>query len=192
MSKTYLISDTHLGHRGIQRLRPRFQSEEDHHEHVFEGMSRLTKYDTLYLLGDIAFTEDWLARLGTLACNLQVFLGNHDFSANKLKQYLRKGKYEIHCFKSKHRSWLSHCPIHPMEIRNRRFNIHGHTHYVHMLDEEGVPDPRYINVCCEYTNYQPITIEHATSQEFYYTRVSLHSSPFFQSMIPTNVPRSTL
>lgn len=183
MSRVYLLSDPHLGHINITAFRPQFATAEEHHEHIFEGMAKLSKRDTLIISGDICMNEVWAARLGTLRCNLVFYLGNHDNSARFLSQYLQPGKYIIHGFQSRNKYWLSHCPIHPMEIRNRLGNIHGHTHYCHMVDEDGIPDSRYINVCCEYTNFQPITWEYAVSKEYYYQRVQLHASDLFQSYI---------
>lgn len=183
MSKIYLLSDLHLGHKNITSFRPQFTSAEEHDEYILEGLSRLSKYDTLILPGDIAFTEEAAARLGTLRCNLELYLGNHDYTANLLSKFLRKGKYIIHGFQSRKGYWLGHYPIHPQEMRNRRGNIHGHLHCAHITDEDGIPDSRYINVCCEYTDYKPITWEYAISNEYYYHRVQKHSTKQFQSII---------
>lgn len=183
MNKTYLLSDPHLGHRNIHLFRKQFATSEEHHEHVFENIAKLDKTDTLILSGDVVFDEEWASRLSQVRCNLKLYLGNHDYSANHLLQFLRRGKAEIHGFESRKGYWLSHCPIHPQEMRNRRGNIHGHTHYAHIVDENGVPDSRYINVCCEYTNYQPITWEYAISNEYYYHRVQMHATEQFQFII---------
>jgi hypothetical protein len=48
--------------------------------------------------------------------------------------------------------WLSHCPIHPEELRGKK-NIHGHTHY-HNID-----DSRYFNVSMENIEYKPVNID---------------------------------
>ncbi len=53
---------------------------------------------------------------------------------------------------SKKGCWLSHCPIHPEELRGK-FNISGHIHN-HVIN-----DPRYANVCLENTNYQPVDMK---------------------------------
>jgi calcineurin-like phosphoesterase family protein len=49
--------------------------------------------------------------------------------------------------------WLSHCPIHPQELRNRKANIHGHLH------GSVLNDPRYFDVCPEKHNYQMVDYE---------------------------------
>ncbi len=64
--------------------------------------------------------------------------------------------------------WLSHAPIHPMELRGKK-NIHGHCHPYLMTKEvygETVVDDRYINVCVEYVGYTPIKWEYAISEEY--------------------------
>lgn len=50
-------------------------------------------------------------------------------------------------------TWISHCPIHPQELRNRDGNIHGHLH------NSIVPDLRYFNVNLDVNGYDfvPLT-----------------------------------
>ena len=64
---------------------------------------------------------------------------------------------------AKYGFWLSHAPIHPNELRGRK-NIHGHVHneavtYYDEIFEIEAPDPNYINVCCDVTDYKPISLE---------------------------------
>jgi hypothetical protein len=51
--------------------------------------------------------------------------------------------------------FLTHCPVHPLELNypDVRGNIHGHIH-----DKE-VGESRYWCVSCERVDYKPITIE---------------------------------
>ena len=47
--------------------------------------------------------------------------------------------------------WLSHCPIHPDELRGK-LSLHGHTH------NHNIDDPRYFNTSCENIDYTPISL----------------------------------
>ena len=49
--------------------------------------------------------------------------------------------------------WMSHCPIHSDEMRNRIGNIHGHTHK-HSIDDE-----RYYNVSLDVHDYKFIEFD---------------------------------
>ena len=42
--------------------------------------------------------------------------------------------------------------MHPEEIRNRKLNIHGHTHY-YKIEQEG---DKYYNVCPEHHKWKPV------------------------------------
>jgi calcineurin-like phosphoesterase family protein len=119
----------------------------------------ITKRDTIYFLGDIAFTPESLEKnMKKLKyCHKKILiLGNHDYC--DIKEY---AKYfdEIHGFLSYKSFWLSHCPIHPQELRNRKANIHGHLH------GSVLEDPRYFDVCPEKHNYQMVDYEEI--KEFY-------------------------
>ena len=49
--------------------------------------------------------------------------------------------------------WLSHCPIHPLELRGREGNAHGHLHL------EKLNDKRYFNVNIDVNNYEFVTFD---------------------------------
>lgn len=75
----YIISDTHLGHNSIHKFRDGFSSAEDHHDRIYEGLCKIPKRATLFLLGDIAFTPEWLQKIKDLPCQNKILLvGNHD------------------------------------------------------------------------------------------------------------------
>lgn len=182
----WIISDTHLGHKGIEHFRKRARPENigakwdvvtnplipmssgEQHEAVYESLAQIPKRATLFLLGDIAFTKVWLDRIKKLPCkNKILFAGNHclprkDISMKDLVDTYEQ-VYALHKYKG---YWMQHSPIHQQELRGKR-DIHGHTHYQLMLDENGQPDPRYINVCCEYTGHKPITWEYAISDQYW-------------------------
>lgn len=150
-----LSSDLHLGHRAICKYRTQFTSEEEHNETVFENLATgVNKRDSLILLGDVAFTKEWLYRLNEIHCvKKTLILGNHDTDRQITIKELAEVFDSIHSLWSNRNVWFSHCPIHPQELRSRKFNIHGHLH------DSIVDDPRYINVCLEHTNYKPISYQ---------------------------------
>lgn len=166
--KRYICSDLHLGHSNIHRFRSQFKTAEDHHELVFNNLQELQgKRSMLFLLGDVAFTDEWVDKITDLRFGRKVLLlGNHDtdrkININKLFGWFD----EVHSLLSYKGTWLSHCPIHPIEIRKKHMNIHGHTHPYLMLDNSREVDNKYRNVCMEYTNYKPIDFEFVVSDDY--------------------------
>lgn len=149
------MSDLHLGHRNICKYRTEFSTEQEHSETLFENLATATKKrDVLYLMGDVAFSKEWLERIKGIRCNNKVLIvGNHDLEFGITMRDLVDTYDKVFSLLSYRNYWWSHCPIHPDELRKRKGNIHGHTHG-HVLD-----DSRYINACVEHTNYKPITFE---------------------------------
>lgn len=172
MSKIVMWSDLHLDHKGIsKRFRPSFSSDEEHNEVLFDRLaSKVTKRDVMLLAGDIAFSLEWLNRIGSIPCIKRVLiLGNHDTEGRGgVEGYHHAAIFdEIHGLLKKGPFWLSHCPIHPQELRGK-VNIHGHTHFYNiqkevprtgLREEHEVDDPRYINICPEQTDYHPVVYQ---------------------------------
>jgi calcineurin-like phosphoesterase family protein len=80
---------------------------------------------------------------------INVISGNHCYLP-----YYNHSKIEMqNGLVSKYGFWLSHCPIHPNEMRKKTHNIHGHIHI------EVIDDPRYICVSCEQVNYTPVLLD---------------------------------
>ena len=153
------MSDLHLGHSNICKYRTNFSSAEEHHNTIFENLAtNLHKRDTLYLLGDVAFDKYWLSKIKGLNCRHKLLIaGNHDLERGIHMKDLVDTYDDVKALYSKRNVWFSHCPIHPQELRGRTCNITGHLHNQLVLDEEGLPDKRYINVCVEHTDYKPIS-----------------------------------
>ena len=182
MSRLMITSDLHLGHKSITKYRPQFTKEE-HDEIIFDNLaSNITKRDTLFLLGDIAFTLDWHIKVAAIKCKHKVIiLGNHD-TDRSVKVHQFAGLYDkVHGLLSHRGYWWSHCPIHPQEMRGRTGNIHGHMHGNNIWDPREFPDAspeelvatvgaglmtqldtRYLNACVEHTNFKPISFEELT------------------------------
>ena len=153
MSKVYFTSDWHFGHSAILKYRPNFKSIEEHDKAFIDNFNDIVKKrDTVFFLGDIAFTDEALEQLKKLNyCHKKIlYLGNHD--------YLDTEKYlevfdEVHAFRSWKSYWLSHCPIHPQELRNRKGNIHGHLH------GSVLSDFRYFDVSPEKHDFKLVDYE---------------------------------
>lgn len=147
-----LISDPHLGHRAIAKYRPWVTSVE-HNTNLFvqHWRKEIGKKFIVYMLGDVAFDDASLEVIGNLPGRKILIKGNHDdMVSTKLQADVFE---EIHGIITYKKFWLSHAPIHPTEMRNRRGNVHGHTHAGIMEKKtwygKTIPDPRYINVCVD-------------------------------------------
>ena len=166
MSSVFFISDLHLGDKNICNFRSGFNSLEEHDETVKDNiLSSVNKRSKLFLLGDIAFTEgagDWIVNELLERCpNTVIVLGNHCSDSKERRgnivKYVKAG-INIHGLTTYKDAWLSHCPIHPNEMRKKSMNIHGHLHSnnVECIGSDHVDDIWYFNVSCENVNYKPI------------------------------------
>lgn len=160
MSRLMFSSDLHLGHANVCKWRTQFDFVEQHDDYIIEKHKAvLNKRDTWICLGDVAFTKEGLLRLKGIVCQRKILiLGNHCTERGlTVADYLEVFD-EVHSMKKCSyqgvKYWITHCPIHPMEMRKCNLNIHGHMH------EHSLDDPRYVNACLEHTNYEPIWIEH--------------------------------
>lgn len=154
MSNIWFISDLHYGHENMAKKRG-FSCSEDQDEFMIEQInSTVKKRDTLWILGDVTMEKPYYEFLDQLRGIKKVCLGNHDKLSHvpELLGYVNH-VFGIHKYK-KH--WLSHCPIHPSELRGLP-NIHGHVHEntVSTGDES---DKLYVNVSCEVLNFKPISL----------------------------------
>lgn len=154
MSKTYFTSDWHLGHKNIIKYRPQFKDIQDHDNTLINNFNSVVrKRDVVYFLGDILFTEESLELFKKLNyCRKVLILGNHDYLSTK---YYLEVFDEVRGFISFKNYWLSHCPIHPQELRNRIGNIHGHLHASILKDTNN----KYFDVCPEKHNFQLVDFE---------------------------------
>lgn len=138
-----MSSDLHFGHRNIGKYRADIgldTSQKNEDAICDEWSSLIKKRDIVYILGDAAFTENAVDLYQKLPGTKYLIPGNHDNLP--MTSYLRAFDKVMGCISYK-RFWLSHFPIHPLELRKRPC-IHGHVH------TETIPDSRYINVCCDH------------------------------------------
>ena len=152
MTRLLVTSDLHLGHKNICKYREQFNSSEEHDEVLWDNLaSSVNKHDTVFFLGDIAFTPYWLDKIKHLkVAHKRLIVGNHDTERGITMRHLCDSYDSVVSFMTHKNYWLSHCPIHPQEMRGRNGNIHGHLH------GKVVDDPLYFNACVEHTEYKPI------------------------------------
>ena len=159
MSKVYMISDLHFGHKNIMNFAGAYRDGDTYLENMhtiianWNGLVR--KRDIVYVLGDVVMDPQYFPRLNEMNGQKILIRGNHD--KYPLEEYLKYFK-DIHGFKKYKKFWLSHAPIHPHELRGRD-NIHGHVHQNTILNGYHEPDDRYVNVCVENTGGFPIAYE---------------------------------
>jgi len=163
MKTRYVISDLHLGHERLlqtQEDRPamrQFASADEMNERIIDNWNAIVAdTDRVYILGDIAMQRRYIPLLGRLKGRKKLIRGNHDI--HKLSDYTPYFDDITACVVYEKRFLLTHFPIHSGSIDRYRLNIHGHLHRsIVMLD--GKPDPRYVNVCVEQTDYKPVNLD---------------------------------
>lgn len=168
----FVISDHHLGHTNSWEkfkledgspLRP-FTSNEEMNETMIERHNaKVKEQDTVYFLGDVVINKKYLELVKRMNGRKILVRGNHDIF--KDEEYREVGFQQLHgvrVFVDKF--ILSHIPLHPDCVTERfRVNVHGHLHANQVMswqviDEDIVykPDPRYLCVCVEQTDYTPL------------------------------------
>lgn len=149
MNKTFVISDLHLDHKRILDFSPNRggSNVKEHNEWIVSQWNSVVhKRDIVYVLGDVVFSKDALSYLSKMHGQKMLVRGNHDkLSTETYLQYFTN----VYGILLKNGFWLTHCPIHPLELRGRK-NIHGHVHH------NTIPDENYINACVEACNGVPI------------------------------------
>lgn len=160
----FFTSDLHLGHKTICKYRTKFDTPKEHDDYVIDKILALGKRDILFVLGDFLFDgdhyEEYIERLAKKKCRIKLVMGNHD-SKKLYKEDIFEMQLPLFSYKG---MWVSHCPIHPQEMRNRTKNIHGHLHLESVMMEQRngdfnptfktVKDPRYFNVNLDVNNYE--------------------------------------
>ena len=168
----FVISDHHLGHTNSWEkfkledgspLRPFTSTEEMNETMIERHNAKVKQQDTVYFLGDVVINKKYLELVKRMNGRKILIRGNHDIF--KDEDYREVGFKQIHgvrVFVDKF--ILSHIPLHPDCVTERfRVNVHGHLHANQVMswqviDEDIVykPDPRYLCVCVEQTDYTPL------------------------------------
>ncbi len=160
MSTPRFIADLHLGHKNIWKYRPVFESTLHNDLYFMHLLAEVCKKrGTMYFLGDIVFDEKYLDFIDSLPGTKILVPGNHCseyISTKKLCEVFD----EVHAMVKYKEFWLTHAPIHPAELRNKK-NVHGHVH------TESINSPEYLNVSVDssFMNFFPRTL-HEVRQAF--------------------------
>lgn len=180
----FLVSDTHFSHKGIVKFlradgvtkeRPWDTIEEMDEALVKNWNSVVGPKDKVYHLGDCVINRSALPILGRLNGEKRLIKGNHDvFRIEEYTPYFK----DVRAVHTLDEFILSHIPLHPTYVKERWIgNIHGHLHSNRVMipkqviinpGERGshagfiaVPDPLYLCVSVEQTNFTPISLEEA-------------------------------
>lgn len=119
----YITSDLHLGHRNIVRFeRKEFDTTEAHDEYIRQVIEKkVSRNDTLWVLGDIGSGFEWLQDVGA---ERYLIRGNHDTLAKSRYEEIFTEVFDYPIYLNK-RILLSHEP----QLCDRDvLNIHGHLH----------------------------------------------------------------
>lgn len=167
MSKVRFIADLHLGHENMAKHRG-FSSAAEQDEHIVKQWNSVVhKRDLTYILGDVTMeSAKFYHILAQLNGRKIVVGGNHDKPAHT-KELLKYVDSIVGMVQYKG-IFLTHCPVHPMEMKYRiKHNIHGHIH--DKLVEQDVRifgikifsrvDRRYCCVSCEHVDFIPKSLE---------------------------------
>jgi len=152
MSTIRFIADLHFGHANMA-IKRGFLSPEEHDEHIIKKWNNtVSKRDVTYILGDLSMEKKspyhLLSRLNGVK---HVVLGNHDRHQDVAE--LLKHVHSVSGMIKYKGFWLTHCPVHPVELERVYGNIHGHVH------ENIINEPKYFCVSCENVDYTPRTFE---------------------------------
>jgi calcineurin-like phosphoesterase family protein len=148
--QVYFCADPHLGHRNIHKFRDVVSCEQNTKLFLNEAWKKLNKRSLTFYLGDVAMDDDHLMLIDAFPGRRILVGGNHD---DMTSFDLRKEVFEdIHGMIKYKEFWLSHCPIHPDELRGKK-NIHGHVH------KKTIPDNRYFNACVDVTMQYFISLQ---------------------------------
>ena len=168
----FVISDHHLGHTNSWEkfkledgspLRPFTSTEEMNETMIERHNAKVKEQDTVYFLGDVVINKKYLELVKRMNGRKILVRGNHDIF--KDEDYREVGFQQIHgvrVFVDKF--ILSHIPLHPDCVTERfKVNVHGHLHANEIMIDETLmsssyikPDPRYLCVCVEQTDFTPL------------------------------------
>lgn len=159
MSKVWVTSDWHFGHKGVERFRPRFHDHTHMEDELIAVTNRLlTKRDVLLCIGDMALNREGLERLRELGPFRKILIGgNHD--EMRALDYLTVFD-DVRGVLAYKDAFVTHIPIHPTELLGRA-NIHGHCHRGGPRETQSGEDwRRYYNAIPEFNDWKPVEMTH--------------------------------
>lgn len=140
-------------------------SSEESEQLIIDNWNKtINKRDKIFILGDISMEKPEVAVqfLKKLKGVIEIIPGNHDIKS--IKSFVENG-FKVSPSRLYKEFWLSHFPIHPLQVENVKGNIHGHIHVPGFIEDLGEYKPvidlgkKYFNVNVEFNNYTPINFE---------------------------------
>jgi calcineurin-like phosphoesterase family protein len=167
LNKVFVIADPHHSHKGMceflrddgTKLRPWETYEEMDEAMITYWNETVRPCDKVYVLGDVTMHRKALPIVSRFNGTKVLIKGNHDIFP--MKDYAKYFK-DIRAYHYLQGYMMSHIPFHPESLGRYRCNIHGHIHHrevMRTVDGQSQPDPRYICVSAEHTDYRPIEWE---------------------------------
>lgn len=159
----WFTSDTHFGHAAIvSHCRRPFRSVDDMDSYILDRLNQCVQpADTLYHLGDFAWTSRWREYRDRIACQtIHLIAGNHD-NSKQLKQASRDGLFESIDYYARLKIGKTGSPNHlrvicchyPIQMWEPGFvHLHGHTHGSLLPEIEGRKD-----VGVDAQSYSPVS-----------------------------------
>lgn len=152
----WVYSDPHFSDPDMVELRTNYIGDE---EQIARINSKVGKYDTIIILGDIG-NEEMIRKIRGYKV---LIMGNHDKGATKYADIFDE-VYEGPLFIAE-KLILSHEPINLPYA----FNIHGHDHSGWNDDGEHT-----LNVCAEHIDYYPVNLTRAIKKGLLSNIESIH------------------
>lgn len=159
--KVWVWSDHHLCHKNIIAYAQRpFKSPEEFALAMIRNAQSVAPDDIVIFGGDVSFgdaqhTKQWLSQIPGRKF---LIIGNHEIDRKKKMRGIEKYGFEsfTDCLALKSSDdrliYLTHYPLFSHDLSNETINIHGHIH------EKIIPDPKFVNMCVEHTNYSPVKL----------------------------------
>lgn len=158
-ARQFLIADLHIRDPRIGKtVWQKFKNAAYYEETLVERWNNtVSPNDTVVLLGDIVCKPSGYEVLNRLNGNKILIAGNRDM----IDEHAIESYYGVYSYLglSAQKIILSHVPVHPFELNDRRwdFNVHGHLH------KDTIPDDyRYYGVSVERVDWTPIDINEVT------------------------------
>jgi calcineurin-like phosphoesterase family protein len=145
-------------------MRPHSSLEEMQQDLEERWNGTVHKRDTVYVLGDVAFSNTGIRLMERFNGRKVLIAGNHDRLPAKLYlQYFDdiRGAY-FHHGDSTMRGGIifTHIPVHPAGLTGHYLgNAHGHLHCHQVKIDNGQIDKRYFNCCVERNDFTPVPLE---------------------------------
>ena len=156
--RTFVIGDTHFGHKNILKFQPEerpFATIEEHDEALITSWNSAVKdSDRVIHLGDVAlgYKTDPSKIIPRLNGKKILVAGNHDVYWTT-QEWLDFGFSEVVGSYSYANYILTHIPVHSSQQERWKGNIHGHLH------NNKIDDPWYFCASVERTNFAPLNID---------------------------------